>query len=134
MSLYRQLLIAIFLSSLMALIGSITSSTLSTRDYILEQLRVKNQDNASSLALSLSMAAQDALKVELAMAAQFDSGNYKLVRFTDPNDKIILEKKAPDQSTGSPLWFSALLPTCFVLSDMKCTLSVLRGKFLVQPS
>jgi len=110
MSLYRQLLIAIFLSSLMALIGSITSSTLSTRDYILEQLRVKNQDNASSLALSLSMAAQDALKVELAMAAQFDSGNYKLVRFTDPNDKIILEKKAPDQSTGSPLWFSALLP------------------------
>ena len=71
MSLYRQLLLAILISSIMALIGSITSSTLSTRDYLVEQLRVKNQDNASALALTLSMTS-DATKIELAMAAQFD--------------------------------------------------------------
>ena len=109
MSLYRQLLLAILISSIMALLGSSISSTLSTRDYLVEQLRVKNQDNASALALTLSTT-RDTTKIELAMAAQYDSGNYKLVKFTDPNDQVILEKRAVDQVAEVPLWFQNFFP------------------------
>ena len=110
MSLYKQLMLAIIVSSILALIGSIATSTLSTRAYLIEQLRVKNQDNASALAVSLSQTADDAIKAELAIAAQFDSGNYKLIQFKDPYDKILLEKTASDAIQGIPHWFMSILP------------------------
>jgi diguanylate cyclase (GGDEF)-like protein len=110
MSLYKQLMLAIVVSSILALIGSIATSTLSTRAYLIEQLRVKNQDNASALAVSLSQTADDKIKAELAVAAQFDSGNYKLVRFEDPFGKVLLEKKAIDLPDNVPPWFVNLLP------------------------
>jgi LapD/MoxY periplasmic domain len=80
MSMYRQLLSVIILTSLLALMGSLFASTLSTRAYLVEQLRVKNQDNASALALSLSQTVDDLVQVDLVISAQFDSGNYRLVR------------------------------------------------------
>ena len=110
MSLYKQLMLAIIVSSILALIGSIATSTLSTRAYLIEQLRVKNQDNASALAVSLSQTADDAIKAELAIAAQFDSGNYKYIQFKDPYDKILLEKTASDTIQGIPHWFMSILP------------------------
>ena len=110
MSMYRQLLLAILITSLLALVGSVVTSALSTRSYLIEQLRVKNQDNASALALSLTQISNDALKVELAVSAQFDSGNYKLVRFTDPFGKVLVEKQADDLVAGVPPWFMRLLP------------------------
>lgn len=110
MSMYRQLLLTIILSSILALFGSLLASTLSTRAYLIEQLRVKNQDNASALAISLSQTADDPIKAELAVAAQFDSGNYKLVRFTDAFGEVKLEKKAADEVKGVPSWFMAILP------------------------
>jgi diguanylate cyclase (GGDEF)-like protein len=110
MSLYKQLMLAIVVSSILALIGSIVTSTLSTRAYLIEQLRVKNQDNASALAVSLSQTADDAIKAQLAIAAQFDSGNYKLVRFEDPFGKLLLEKKALDMPGNVPNWFMYFLP------------------------
>ena len=103
-------MLAIVVSSILALIGSIATSTLSTRAYLIEQLRVKNQDNASALAVSLSQTADDKIKAELAVAAQFDSGNYKLVRFEDPFGKVLLEKKAIDLPDNVPPWFVNLLP------------------------
>jgi diguanylate cyclase (GGDEF)-like protein len=110
MSLYKQLMLAIIVSSILALVGSIATSTLSTRAYLIEQLRVKNQDNASALAVSLSQTADDAIKAELAIAAQFDSGNYKYIQFKDPYDKILLEKTASDTIQGIPHWFMSILP------------------------
>lgn len=121
MSMYRQLLIAIVMSSVLALVGSLISSTLSTRAYLIEQLRVKNQDNASSLALTLSQTADDPVKVELAMAAQFDSGNYKLVRFTDANGKTVMEKMADDEVTEVPALFVALVPIAVPEGHAKVT-------------
>lgn len=110
MSLYKQLMLAIVLSSILALVGSLATSTLSTRSYLVEQLRVKNQDNASALAISLSQTADDAVKTELAISAQFDSGNYKLIKFEDVHGKIILEKTASDNIQGVPEWFMKMLP------------------------
>ena len=110
MSMYRQLLVAIVVTSILALMGSVVTSALSTRAYLIEQLRVKNQDNASALALSLSQISNDDLKVELAVSAQFDSGNYKLVKFTDPFGKVLVEKRADELIADVPKWFMTLLP------------------------
>ena len=110
MSLYRQLILAIILSSILALLGSVLTSTIGTRSYLIEQLRVKNQDNASALAISLSQTVDDPIKAELAIAAQFDSGNYKLVRFENNQGRVMLEKRASDAVSGVPQWFMEILP------------------------
>ncbi len=108
MSMYRQLILVIILSSILALISSVVTSTLSTRTYLEQQLNIKNQDNASALALSLSQSIGDPVQAKLVATAQFDSGNYKLLRFTDPLGKIILEKTSPDLAIGAPSWFVSM--------------------------
>ncbi|MBV5276377.1 hypothetical protein JZU56_00585, partial [bacterium] len=54
MSMYRQLWLAMIVSMLLALGGSLLASMLSARGYLESQLSIKNTDNASALALSLS--------------------------------------------------------------------------------
>jgi len=110
MAMHRQLLLAIILSSVLALIGSVVTSTLSTRAYLIEQLTVKNQDNASALALSLTQISNDPIKVQLAVSAQFDNGNYKVVRFTDAFGKVVVEKTAKEVIKNVPNWFMIILP------------------------
>ncbi len=51
MSMYRQLWLAVIVSTLLALIGGLLGSTLGARVYLQEQLQMKNMDNASVLAL-----------------------------------------------------------------------------------
>jgi diguanylate cyclase (GGDEF)-like protein len=110
MAMFRQLLLLIIFSSILGLISSVVISTLNTRSYLVQELSVKNQDNASALALSLSQSVGDPVQEKLIVAAQFDHGNYKLVRFADPLGKIILEKTSADLVTGAPSWFVSILP------------------------
>jgi EAL domain-containing protein (putative c-di-GMP-specific phosphodiesterase class I)/GGDEF domain-containing protein len=110
MSMYRQLWLALVLSTLLALTGSLLASTLSARGYLQEQLRMKNADNASALALSLSQRNVDAVEVELAVAALFDSGHYQLVRVVDPSGKTIAERIAQQEKRAAPAWFMSSLP------------------------
>ena len=119
MPMFRQLLLTIILTSILALVGSVVTSTLSARCYLVEQLRVKNQDNASALALSLSQISDDPIKLELAVAAQFDSGNYRLVRFTNAFDKVIVEKTSSEQVQNVPHWFIAILPMTIPAGNAK---------------
>lgn len=110
MSMYRQLWLAIIVSMLVALAGSLLASSLSARIYLSEQLAMKNTDNAAVLALSLSLRQPDAVEVELAVSALFDSGHYELIRVTDPRGKIIVERKIEPGVKGVPAWFVRLLP------------------------
>ena len=68
MSMYRQLWLAIIVSTTLALVGSLLASLLSARGYLETQLSVKNTDNAAALALSLSQTNADPVMVELAVA------------------------------------------------------------------
>ena len=52
MSMYRQLWLAIVVSTLLALTGSLLASLLSARSYLETQLSMKNTDNAAALALT----------------------------------------------------------------------------------
>ncbi|HNV58074.1 MAG TPA: LapD/MoxY N-terminal periplasmic domain-containing protein, partial [Rhodoferax sp.] len=110
MSMFRQLWLAIIASTLMALAGSLLVSMLSARAYLESQLSIKNTDNATALALSLSQSNPDEVTVELVVASLFDGGHYELVRVTNPQGKVISERIGSDGDLGAPAWFVRLLP------------------------
>ncbi|CAN5896971.1 EAL domain-containing protein [soil metagenome] len=110
MSMYRQLWLALILSTLLALIGSLFASTLNARSYLQEQLQMKNTDNATVLALSLSQKNIDAIELELTVAALFDSGHYESIRITDPLGKQIVQRVAAPEKSNIPSWFINNLP------------------------
>lgn len=110
MSMYRQLWLAIILSMLLALAGSLFASLLSARAYLEQQLSTKNADNAAALALSLSQQNPDPVAAELVVAALFDSGHYESIRIYDPNGKLMVERVAPAGDPGAPAWFVRRLP------------------------
>ena len=110
MSMYRQLWLAIVISMLLALTGSLLASMLSARAYLQEQLSQKNADNAAALALSLSQSNPDAVSVELLVSALFDGGHYELIRVVDPSGAVIAERSAPLGPLAAPDWFIDQLP------------------------
>jgi EAL domain-containing protein (putative c-di-GMP-specific phosphodiesterase class I)/GGDEF domain-containing protein len=110
MSMYRQLWLAIILSTLLALLGGLLASTLNARSYMSQQLSAKNSDNATSLALALSQQNANSVMIELTVSALFDSGHYELIRVQDPLGKMLIERTAPADSRSVPVWFVRLLP------------------------
>jgi predicted signal transduction protein with EAL and GGDEF domain len=110
MSLFRQLWLAVIASTVIAFAGSFVASMLTARHYLESQLAIKNNDNASSLALSMSQLDKDPVTVELQVAAVFDSGQYAAVRLVDPNGKTMTEKTSPAITGNVPEWFVRLFP------------------------
>lgn len=110
MSLFRQLWLAVIASTIIAFAGSFIVSMVTARDYLEQQLAIKNNDNAASLALSMSQLDKDPITVELQVAAVFDSGQYAQVRVIDPEGKPMIEKTSPPAAGGVPAWFISLFP------------------------
>ncbi len=110
MSLIRQLWMAIAALMLLAFGISLVVSTLSARHYLEQQLRVKNLDNATSLALSLTQMDKDPVTIELQIAAQFDAGHYQRIRLTDPRGQVIVAREFQGAAPPVPGWFMALVP------------------------
>jgi EAL domain-containing protein (putative c-di-GMP-specific phosphodiesterase class I)/GGDEF domain-containing protein len=110
MSLSKQLWIAITIIMTLAFGGSFVVSTLSAQKYLSHQLYLKNLDNATSLAISMSQVAEDPVSLELLLSAQFDSGHYQFIRLDDPNGKLILDRSNPAIPVGAPAWFQRLIP------------------------
>lgn len=110
MSMFRQLWLAIFASTLMALAGSLLVSMLSARSYLESQLSIKNTDNATALALSLSQSKPDDVMMELVVASLFDGGHYEVVKVTNPQGKTLVERLSTETDLGAPTWFAKLLP------------------------
>ena len=88
MSLIRQIWILILGTIVLSCAGSVLVSVWAAKNSLETQLSVKNNDNAQSLALSLSHQGQDAAMLGISISAQFDTGYYQ---------SIIL--RAPDGST-----------------------------------
>jgi len=110
MSLIKQLWIAIAIVMSLAFGGSLVVSTLSARHYLEQQLYIKNLDNATSLALSLSQMPKDPVTVELQISAQFDAGHYRMIRLTSPGGEVLVERIYTDAELGAPQWFAAMFP------------------------
>ena len=108
MSLIKQLWIGITIMLLLVLGGNFAISTITAKTYLQEQLRLKNMDNANSLALSISqMAEKDPVTLELLITAQFDAGHYEYIIFQDANKKPIVARNFDEEKVDSvPDWFA----------------------------
>ena len=109
MSLFKQIWLTFIATTCLTFSGAFFVSTLSTRDYLEEQLRIKNADNAISIALSIAPFKKDTESIDLQLTAIFDTGQYALIRVRDPEGKILIEKEA-SLDEAVPQWFVQLLP------------------------
>ena len=123
MSLIKQLWLATLVLTLAAFGCSFVISTLSARDYLEQELEMKNRDNANVLALAITQLPKDEATVELLIAAQFDNAHYELIQLTDPSgEKVIVERRQPPAAQRrvladgvasglqAPHWFKSLIP------------------------
>ena len=112
MSLFRRIWFAVIGLTLAAFVGSLLVNTFSARGYLEKQLYLKNVDNATALALSMSQIPEkDPVTIELLLSAQFDTGHYQEIRLEDPVGKVLIERK--QESTAGPdvpRWFVSLFP------------------------
>ena len=110
MSLIRQIWLLLLGSLLLALAASVTVNVSSARDAMQTQMRLKNSDNATALAQVLSSQHGQRELMALAIAAQFDTGFYRRIRFTGADGQVLFERAAEVATLHAPAWFVALAP------------------------
>ena len=110
MTLTRQLWLAVIAIMTLAFGISFLVSAWSAKNYLEDQLRLKNVDNANSLALSMSQIDKDPVVIELLIAAQFDIGHYQQIKLTSPSGKVMIERVSEAMTDKVPAWFVMLIP------------------------
>lgn len=110
MSLTKQFWLAVVAIMTLAFGISFLVSAWSARNYLEDQLRLKNIDNANSLALSMSQMDKDPVVIELMVAAQFDIGHYKSIRLVSPKGEVIVDRFNESATDTVPAWFVRLIP------------------------
>lgn len=110
MSLIKQLWLAISAVTLLVFGGAFLLTTVAARNYLAEQLYVKNVDNATVLALSMSQMPKDPVTLELQVSAQFDAGHYRSIHLLAPDGTTLLARQDDRTADDVPAWFAALTP------------------------
>ena len=111
MSLFKQLWLNVVVMTVVVFSGSFLLSILAVKNFLTQQIYLKNVDNATSLALTLSqLPAKDPVLVELLIASQFDMGHYEEITLTDPNHRIIVQRLFTQEDIEAPHWFVRLFP------------------------
>jgi EAL domain-containing protein (putative c-di-GMP-specific phosphodiesterase class I)/GGDEF domain-containing protein len=110
MSLIKQLWLAIIFTVTLVSAGSIVFSIHSSKNYLEQQLQMKNIDNVTSLALSMSQMEKDPTTIELLISAQFDAGHYRSILLVGPDGKKLSERINANSNTEAPDWFVKLVP------------------------
>ncbi len=110
MSLTKQLWLAVLAIMTVAFGISFLVSAWSAKTYLEDQLRLKNIDNANSLALSMSQVDKDPVVIELLLSAQFDIGHYKMIKLVSPSGEVIVERVSEAENDTVPSWFVRLIP------------------------
>jgi EAL domain-containing protein (putative c-di-GMP-specific phosphodiesterase class I)/GGDEF domain-containing protein len=110
MSLIKQLWLAIVVILSLAFAGAFVLNTVASKHYFEQQLQAKNDDNATTLALSMTQLEKDLVALNLLLSAQFDTGHYRYIGLMDPNGKIISERIDHASKTKAPDWFVKFVP------------------------
>jgi EAL domain-containing protein (putative c-di-GMP-specific phosphodiesterase class I)/GGDEF domain-containing protein len=110
MSLIRQIWLLIFTVLALAVGGAVAVNLASARDSLQAQVRLKNADNALTLALALSQQRGDRGLMELLVAAQADTGHYRSIRFVPADGAAAFERRFDTPAGSAPGWFRTLLP------------------------
>ncbi|SDF92146.1 EAL domain, c-di-GMP-specific phosphodiesterase class I (or its enzymatically inactive variant) [Onishia taeanensis] len=109
MSLITKLWLSIAAVLLLAFGGSLIVGLSTSRHYIEQEVRIKNEDNANALALSMSQLDKDPVTIELLLSAQFDTGHYQRIELRDPGGDLILRREASPSIGDVPGWFVDLV-------------------------
>ncbi|MFY9179910.1 MAG: LapD/MoxY N-terminal periplasmic domain-containing protein [Venatoribacter sp.] len=109
MSLTKQLWIAILLIISLTFISGFSISAFNARNSYEEQLKVKNIDNAASMALTLSSGDKDLTLIELMLNSQFNSGHYKRIHLVDANGTTLLLLENITKEEKIPAWFERVI-------------------------
>lgn len=89
----------------LAFAGSFLVSSITVKRGVEEHLRIKNIDNANSLALAATQLAHDQSLIELLMSAQFDNGHYQYIRWVSPEGDILVDLEKSEIGGDAPQWF-----------------------------
>ena len=109
MSLIRQIWLLLLATITLALAASVLVHVGSVRETLQTQLRLKNSDNAGTLALVLSQQHGDRSRMELVTATQFDTGFYRRIRFLGRDGEVVFERAASAEPLHAPAWFARWL-------------------------
>ncbi len=125
MTLYRQLVIFTLLLFVILFAGTWLVKLDSTRSFLIDQLESHAQDTATSLGLSISQASveNDMPVIESMISAVFDGGYYRIVRYTDTEDTVLIDRVLDISIENVPQWFIRLFP----LQTPEATAKVMAG-------
>lgn len=110
MSLIGQIWLKLFVVLVLAFTGGVVVHTDAMRETLQTQLRLKNADNATAIALVLSQQKGDAALMELVMAAQYDTGFYRRMRFVGADGTQTFLRETTSRPMDAPGWFERALP------------------------
>ncbi|MFC1895923.1 EAL domain-containing protein [Thermodesulfobacteriota bacterium] len=110
MTLYRQLIIFTSVLFFLLFSGSWFAKLEGTRSFLIDQLESHAQDTATSLGLSVSQHANDMPIIESMINAVFDRGYYRIVRFTDMEDNVLIDRILEVTIQNVPQWFIRWVP------------------------
>ena len=110
MSLIRQIGWLMAGMLLLALLGSVTISTLSAREDLRIVLRSDVEETAEALALAFNEMDGDVARMRQLTAAKFDPGPYRHIRYFSSEGRVDFVRDSPDRPRRAPAWFVALVP------------------------
>ena len=115
MSLNRQIWLLLLCTLLLAFAGSVVIHVGSARATLQTQLRLNNSDSATAIAQMLSQQKGDPTLMELALAARFDIGTYRLIRLVGADGKVLVQRKSEIAPLQAPEWFVHGVPIASVV-------------------
>jgi EAL domain-containing protein (putative c-di-GMP-specific phosphodiesterase class I)/GGDEF domain-containing protein len=111
MSFFKQLWLTVIVMTLVVFCGSFLLSVLTAKNFLIQQLYLKNVDNAASLALSISqLPDKDPVLVELMISSQFDIGHYQEITLTGPDQRVLVQRRYTGGDPEAPSWFVRIFP------------------------
>ncbi len=107
MTFFRQLILALLVLFIVLYAGNIAVSLHNNKLLVSQQMQVHAQDTATSLGLSMTLAAQsqDIATLDTMFNAVSDSGYFQRIYFTDLRNNIVIDREFPVSIEGIPQWF-----------------------------
>lgn len=110
MTILRQLTIYLTILLMILFAGSLVLTIRDARHYLLVQLRSHAQDTATSVGVAIAATEPDNLAdIDTMIHAVFDQGYYQQIRFSDVDDKLLVNAERPETVQGVPNWFVRII-------------------------